>query len=294
MSLDLKSNVHQMNLTSRKPFGPAVYEFEGFQLDAEHLMLSRAGEELPLTPKQVETLLALAEHPGEIVTKDVLMERIWGDTAVEESNLVQNIYVLRKILGTTSDGKPLIETLRRRGYRFNGELEVKTDGSATEISHVSKPTSHQNGVRSPFRRFAFFTIATAVLIVIAVTGWFVKGGWGGREAPILTLQFASDRLSTDGKVFTAAISPDGTFVVYAHGGPGESQSVWRRDLKTGHNTEIIKPFSDAYVGLAISPDGKDLYFVCGVLRTAREPLPYTECPSQAVSRKRWSTSRRAG
>jgi tetratricopeptide (TPR) repeat protein len=52
------------------------------------------------------------------------MERLWADAFVEESNLIQNIYVLRKILGDTAQGKPLIETLRRRGYRFNGRLKA--------------------------------------------------------------------------------------------------------------------------------------------------------------------------
>jgi DNA-binding winged helix-turn-helix (wHTH) protein len=41
---------------------------------------------------------------------------------VEESSLSQNLYVLRKMLGTRADGKPLIETFRRRGYPFNAEM----------------------------------------------------------------------------------------------------------------------------------------------------------------------------
>jgi len=70
MSLDLKSNVHQIQLKAIKPFARTVYEFGEFCLDVEHLMLSREGVELPLTPKQVETLLALVERSGEIVSKD--------------------------------------------------------------------------------------------------------------------------------------------------------------------------------------------------------------------------------
>jgi len=148
MSSDSKSNFHQIKLTAVKPPVSNIYEFEDFQLDAEHLMLSRKKEELPLTPKQVETLLALIERKGEIVGKDALMNRLWGDSAVEESNLIQNIYVLRKSMGKTSEGKPMIETLRRRGYRFNCDLknerklepaldptfEYKTD------QHLTSPT----------------------------------------------------------------------------------------------------------------------------------------------------------
>ena len=123
MSLDLKSINHQYNLKEVKSYNSAIYEFEDFCLDAAHLMLSRKGQEISLAPKVVETLLALVERGGEIVSKDELMERLWANAFVEESNLVQNIYILRKTLGETADGKPMIETLRRRGYRFNGELK---------------------------------------------------------------------------------------------------------------------------------------------------------------------------
>jgi DNA-binding winged helix-turn-helix (wHTH) protein/tetratricopeptide (TPR) repeat protein len=123
MSSDSKSNVHQIKLKVVKPPVSRSYEFEDFQLDGEHLMLSRNSQELPLTPKQVETLLALVERRGEIVSKDALMTRLWGDSAVEESNLIQNIYILRKTMGESSEGKPFIETLRRRGYRFNCDLK---------------------------------------------------------------------------------------------------------------------------------------------------------------------------
>ncbi|MDQ3042462.1 MAG: winged helix-turn-helix domain-containing protein, partial [Acidobacteriota bacterium] len=124
MSSDLESNHYQINLKRANSSGLAVYEFEGFRLNAAHLMLYRNGEEISLPPKQVETLLALIESDGEIVSKDELMDRLWANSFVEESNLIQNIYILRKILGETADGKPMIETLRRRGYRFNGELKA--------------------------------------------------------------------------------------------------------------------------------------------------------------------------
>src|SRR4030095_10799255 len=119
MSLDLTLNVDENNLRQVKPSSCIIYEFEGFRLDTEHLMLYQGGREVSLTPKQVETLVALVERRGEIVSKDVLMSRLWGNTVVEESNLVQNIHYLRRVLGETSDGRQMIETLRRRGYRFN-------------------------------------------------------------------------------------------------------------------------------------------------------------------------------
>lgn len=95
-----------------------IYEFGDFRLDAAHLMLFRGGEEIQLAPKAVETLLALIARRGEIVSKAELLEAVWPDTAVEESNLFLYLSVLRKTLGTRADGAPWIETYRRRGYRF--------------------------------------------------------------------------------------------------------------------------------------------------------------------------------
>jgi DNA-binding winged helix-turn-helix (wHTH) protein/Tfp pilus assembly protein PilF/TolB-like protein len=141
MSLDLKSNLHQINLSLVKPSSRSIYEFDDYRLEAEHLMLYRGGTAVSLTPKQVETLLALVEKKGQIVSKDDLMARLWGDSAVEESNLIQNIYVLRKTLGLSSDGRPVIETFRRRGYRFNGVLKRKVETVPNLV-----PLSNGNGV----------------------------------------------------------------------------------------------------------------------------------------------------
>lgn len=101
-----------------------IYEFEGFRLDARHLMLYKHGEEVLLPPKAVETLIALVERHGAIVAKDELMSLIWSDAVVEESNLALYLHLLRKTLGERADKTPFIETLRRRGYRFTADVKL--------------------------------------------------------------------------------------------------------------------------------------------------------------------------
>ncbi|HLX26358.1 MAG TPA: winged helix-turn-helix domain-containing protein [Candidatus Cybelea sp.] len=100
----------------------SVYEFGPFQLDAERLLLSDRGEPVPLGPKVVETLLALIEHPGDVLTKTALLDRIWPEGYVDEANLAQNVYVLRKTLRARWDTET-IETIPRRGYRFTAAVE---------------------------------------------------------------------------------------------------------------------------------------------------------------------------
>jgi TolB-like protein/DNA-binding winged helix-turn-helix (wHTH) protein len=101
-----------------------IYEFGDFRIDVDHRMLYHQGSETPLVPKAVETLLALIERRGKIISKDELLEAVWPDTVVEESSLFVYLSVLRKTLGTLQDGRPYVETLRRRGYRFNGEVHL--------------------------------------------------------------------------------------------------------------------------------------------------------------------------
>lgn len=145
-SLDFSSKFHQINLNMRELSVRRVYEFENFSLDADNLLLFRGGEELALTPKVVATLLALIERHGEIVSKDDLMEFVWPDSTVEEGNLTQNLYILRRTLGESNNGKPFIETLRRRGYRFNGEVAVLNEAKgSTSQSYISN-TGVQNRV----------------------------------------------------------------------------------------------------------------------------------------------------
>lgn len=136
-----------------------VYEFEKFRLEAVHLMLYRENEEIPLAPKAVETLIALVERRGEILTKDELMSIIWTDSIVEESNLAGYLHVLRKTLGASQNGKPFIETYRRRGYRFNADVAVSESANGLSAQRHAAPDEIKNrfsdnaaGTRNPNQR----------------------------------------------------------------------------------------------------------------------------------------------
>src|SRR5258708_35091910 len=76
-----------------------VYGFGDFRLDSgRRLLMGRDGTPISLNPKAYDTLAYLVERAGAIVHKDELMQAIWPDTAVEENNLTQNIWVLRRAL----------------------------------------------------------------------------------------------------------------------------------------------------------------------------------------------------
>lgn len=104
-----------------------VYEFGPFRLNETECLLLRDGRPVPLTPKAFAILSVLVRKCGRLVEKSELMEAVWPDTFVEESNLTQNIFTLRRLLGKDARGRPYIETVSRRGYRFTAEVRELPD-----------------------------------------------------------------------------------------------------------------------------------------------------------------------
>ena len=96
-----------------------IYEFGPYTLDPAQMLLRRAGDVVALQPRALETLLVLLRQRGEVVSKQELMERVWPDSFVEEGNLTQNIFLLRRELGKTPEGEEYIQTVPKRGYRMN-------------------------------------------------------------------------------------------------------------------------------------------------------------------------------
>jgi adenylate cyclase len=109
-------------MTSR---GSPSYRFGAFRLDAAEKVLYRGQQPVPLTPKALETLLALVERHGRLVTKEELLRIVWPDAFVEENNLAQNVSTLRRVLSEDAAGRPFIETVPRRGYRFVQPVEER-------------------------------------------------------------------------------------------------------------------------------------------------------------------------
>ena len=107
-----------MNLLTRR-----FYQFGPFRIDAEKRVLMRGEELVPLKPKGFDTLLVLVQHHGQVLEKNDLMERLWPDSDVEESNLPLHISALRKILGENPNERLYIVTVPGRGYRFAAEVE---------------------------------------------------------------------------------------------------------------------------------------------------------------------------
>ena len=97
------------------------YEFGPYRLDAVGRSLECRGEVIALPPKAVEVLAELVKRPGEVVGKKELLETVWPEAFVEEANLNQMVFVLRRAIESTN-GSKYITTVPRRGYRFSGTV----------------------------------------------------------------------------------------------------------------------------------------------------------------------------
>src|SRR5437867_2368461 len=138
----------------------AIYEFGPYRLELSTRRLLRDGDPVSLTPKAFDTLVALIERRDRVVEKAELMKLVWPDSFVEEANLSQTIFVLRKTLGDDPNGRPFIETIPRRGYRFSADVRE----AAPTIAVGSAATA---GLRVRRVRWA----AGAALAVMAAAAW---------------------------------------------------------------------------------------------------------------------------
>jgi len=110
-----------------------MYEFGPYHLDLSRRVLTRNGETITLRPKTADVLAMLVSNAGELVGKDELLRGVWPDTFVEEANLSQNIFLLRKALGDERVDPRFIETVTRRGYRFVASVRtVNSNGEVAE------------------------------------------------------------------------------------------------------------------------------------------------------------------
>jgi DNA-binding winged helix-turn-helix (wHTH) protein/TolB-like protein/Tfp pilus assembly protein PilF len=147
-------------------------ELPGFTVDVRRrLLLRRPGSDpIALNAKAFDTLLVLAQHPGEVLDKDTLLAAVWPGVVVEENSLAQNISALRQALGETHGENRYIATVPRRGYRFVAKVHPRSD-MPPAVETAAAPAA---GPSSPSRMSRSGWIGAATLAVaIAIGGaWF--------------------------------------------------------------------------------------------------------------------------
>jgi DNA-binding winged helix-turn-helix (wHTH) protein len=145
--------------------------FGPFRLLPSQRLLTEAGREVRLGSRALDILISLLEHPGRLVARRELLERVWPDTVVVEANLNVNIAALRRALGDGQDGNRYLVTIPGRGYRFVASVTLSDfnhqDPDALRPSHnLPTPSTRFFGedeivkqLAGDLRQHGFITIA---------------------------------------------------------------------------------------------------------------------------------------
>jgi len=195
------------------------YTFGQFRVDPARRLLLREGEVVPLAPKAFEMLLLLVENVGQVLEKRELLEYLWPGSIVEEANLTQTIYLLRRALAEGAEGQQYIETMPKRGYRFVAEVAESADETPSvseqkpndlNLSIITPHVLENNGepqmaqetsrnvikpAANHYRRILFITALTFLLIAASVISYFgfirktVSSEIGGKIRSVAVLPF---------------------------------------------------------------------------------------------------------
>lgn len=274
----------------------SFYEFGDFRLDLAERVLLRGENFIPVTPKVFETLCVLIENAGRVIEKDELMQKIWQDRFVEESNLTFNIGMLRKALGDDAANPRYVETVPRRGYRFihevkraandsvqkNGDSKThslngrstnaqtaesnganRSNGNSAAVKLIAEIPASKNFSASRPRLIPYSLAATAILLGIGAA-WFFFGGqsfFGGKSVAVNSdsESLVIEKLTDAGNVNCVSISPDGRLLAYYTNETGKI-TVWLRQLATGKSIPIFTTDDDFITTLKFSPDGEYVYY----------------------------------
>jgi DNA-binding winged helix-turn-helix (wHTH) protein/Tol biopolymer transport system component len=235
-----------------------LYEFGPFRLEPAERKLMRGNEVVVLTPKVFDTLVLLVRNSGHLLEKDELIRMLWPDSFVEEGNLSNNIFVLRKALG---EDPPFIETVPKRGYRFVGAVrqlpsaekalgeqrefasELATDRRSLEQALAGVVPSSAS--RSRQRLAALAATALAILAIGAAVWWRGSTRLPDRSQWVQLTKFPDS-------VSEPALSPDGHMLAFIRGyGLGQ---VYVKILPDGEPVQLAHD-NLFKTGPTFSPDG---------------------------------------
>ena len=244
-------------MTERKCF---VFSFADIEVREREFCIVRNSEILPVEPKAFRVLLFLLRNPQKLITKEELLDAVWGDVAVSENSLTRSVALLRKLFGDDTHEPRYIATVPTVGYRFLCDVRVTEDGfapantvevpretPAVPASAAPLPSRQEDSLRPPRK---VLLVAIAAVILLSVTGWFAY-----RTHLPAPVQRALTRLTFDeGLQIGATWSPDGRYIAYSSDRGGKFD-IWVQQVSGGNPVQITKGPAHNWQP-DWSPDGK--------------------------------------
>lgn len=237
------------------------YIFNEFEADADRRVLFKNGTLVPLHSKAFDVLIALLENSDEVISKDELLDRVWTDQFVEESNLPVQISALRKVFGEKRNENRFIVTVAGKGYCFVAPTRMEEGLSDSRVASTNgvERTLSEAKARGRLRFFATKPFAAAMVatcvLAIAASALYLFRESGKAEAKSARLT----RLTTSGKITAATVTPNGQYCVFAQA-EEDGESLWLKQMASGVQSRILAPSKVEFIGLSVSPDNNFIYY----------------------------------
>jgi Tol biopolymer transport system component/DNA-binding winged helix-turn-helix (wHTH) protein len=254
-----------------------VFSFADVQVREREFCIVRNGEVLPVEPKAFRVLLFLLRNPQKLITKEELLDAVWGDTAVSENSLTRSIALLRRLLDDGTREPRYIATVPTVGYRFQCDVRVAEEGSAElnaqgsnpalKPSADDQPTTAAGGERKGAMRGIFAGVGVAVLLLAAfliyraIAGGRVFGHAGHPAAKTAPNARIVPLTTVAGNVWDPAFSPDGKQIAFMWDGENPAKGDLYVQLVGAEGPLRLTHTQSGYICCGDwSPDGQKIAF----------------------------------
>jgi Tol biopolymer transport system component/DNA-binding winged helix-turn-helix (wHTH) protein len=231
--------------------------WEGVEIRRDSRELIVRGEVKRLPWRAFDVLLLLADHAGEVVSKEQLLQTVWGGAAIDDSNITQAVAQIRKAMGEYAPGQSYIETIPRIGYRIYAPALTARVPPPMEAPVPPAPQLRPASEAVVGKRN--WGLPALVLLAATVLGAAVAASWyRGRnvESELIEAPFTA----LEGEELSANFAPDGQEVVFTWRKGKGTPDIYFKAL----DSETLRPFvvSDSIEkGPVFSPNGRYVAFL---------------------------------
>ncbi|MBN1824798.1 MAG: PD40 domain-containing protein [Candidatus Eisenbacteria bacterium] len=252
---------------------PRPFDLAGWSVQPQLNRISRGGNTHQVEPRIMQVLVILAGRAGEIVTRDELLDAVWGETIVCEDALTRAVSDLRGLLGDDPRSPKMIETIRKRGYRLIAPVRFAEAGAGRSALRPGRSRS--------FTLRLLIPAGALVAVFIAALLWLRRPSEGPATAPTLSgMPFTSFR----GDEIHPALSPDGNLVAFAWTGEEEAGDfdIYVKQANTETPLRLTDHPSQEYFPVW-SPDGSAVAFYRSGDRGGIYTVPAIGGPARRVA-----------